>query len=658
MIPALIVGCALLAAAWLALWADTGAPVGKSGGSPPTALKLVVVERQDTPAARIAERFARRVEADSNGSMGIEIVYWPTRFRAATPGRRIAASAIRAVRSNATELGLFPSHALQAQGATTFQALEAPFLISSASGAARATTGSIAVRLQAGLPRISLAGLALVPEGLYRPFGYLKPLLTPADFAGVTIRADRDGATSNLLRMLGAHPVDAGLDSGDTAVHSGFVSGAESATTADDVFPQSAYTTGNIALFPKVDVLVASKRAFGRLRGSQREILREAAAVARAEAIAAGGESGLAAYCRDGGTIVRAPASALRALQAKAAPLLARMRRDPETSSVLAAIERLGLGPATTDASCASTEARPPAGPVYGDFGNVERDALLPPAGSFRRAFTDAELQAAGADEATVARNRGVTALTLHGPGHALRFVVEWPGSSRPSCRGSVELTASRLAELHWNPATPCSGYVAFAWRSDGHDLVIEKLGARTEPRWIKELYPGTWKRVDCEVFTGEAGFDPDITRPCLGPFNLRMLPASGRDSPVFSPDGKRLVFETRLPGRYGLVIAKADGSDVEWLTGDKRAANAWPVFSPDGMWIAFIRFARVVGRGRGVYTWALAVVGADGAGFEQLTPAGPPERIPAEIRWSPKGSRSVYVIRSNGGHHLSWQQG
>ena len=71
--------------------------------------------------------------------------------------------------------------------------------------------------------------------------------------------------------------------------------------------PAGAYTAGNIALFPKVDVVVASTGAFGRLRPAQRAVLRRAVAETRAASTGAAGErAAAAAFCRAGGTIVRA----------------------------------------------------------------------------------------------------------------------------------------------------------------------------------------------------------------------------------------------------------------------------------------------------------------------------------------------------------------
>src|SRR5262249_28743724 len=153
----------------------------------------------------------------------------------------------------------------------------APFLLTSPSAAARATTGAAATRVETSLGALSLTGLALVPEGLYRPFGYLAALEAPGDFAGTRIRSPR--ATAGILRALGAHPVESDAGEGETAVASGF-----------QVAPEDAVTAANVVLSAKIDLLVASSRAFAGLSRRERAILRRAAGEARAQTLASTNE--------------------------------------------------------------------------------------------------------------------------------------------------------------------------------------------------------------------------------------------------------------------------------------------------------------------------------------------------------------------------------
>ena len=166
--------------------------VGTSLAGPPAPkgnaiiLTLANPEPKGRPTSRIAERFARNVAALSKGSLTIKIAYEPT--TAATTSQ-VEAALIRSVRKGSADLAIVPTRAFEASGVRSLRALQAPFLITSETRAAAATTGPIAAQLQSGLQRIGLTGLGLAPEGLRRPFGFEKPLIRPADFKGARIRA-------------------------------------------------------------------------------------------------------------------------------------------------------------------------------------------------------------------------------------------------------------------------------------------------------------------------------------------------------------------------------------------------------------------------------------------------------------------------------------
>ena len=474
-------------------------PTGKSGAGPALDLSLVVVGREGTSPTAIATRFARSVSDLSHGSMNVTLRYIPSGAESTLSSRDAQAAALEALRTGDAQVGLIPTGAFRPYGVTTFQALHAPFLVTSASLADRVTTGAIAARLQAGLARLSLAGLALVPDGLERPFGFLKALVAPADFAGVTIRASYSPDAYALLRVLGARPVEVvGADS-DTAVYSGFTRDAVSVPSAADTFPNDSFTASNVVLFPSVETIVVSNGALESLTPRQRAVLRRAAGDARARMIADTDErKAAAAFCRAGGTIVDASPAAVRALRAKTAPLLHSMTLDEPTREIVDAIRRLPSGSIGVH-SCTRAASVAPVG-LGEHYSRSARDRLVPPNGSYRRAFTASQLRAVGASPAEIDANEGVTTLTLSGSRKAaLFFTLSWLGRvPRPACRGRIALVQRHIA-LRWNPDTPCTGRVAFSSRVDRHgDLVIVAVERSTRPRWLGRLYRGLWKRVDC----------------------------------------------------------------------------------------------------------------------------------------------------------------
>jgi TRAP-type C4-dicarboxylate transport system substrate-binding protein len=469
------------------------APAGKSGSAKGVTLHLAVAGYPGSAEGRLAERFARQVESVSKGAITLSIDY---RSTDTTSGAAVVAS----VRSGEAELAIAPVEAYQAAGAGELGALQAPFAITTLREADRVTNGPVAAKLVAGLAGLGLSGLGLVPEGLYRPFGFLKPLETPGDFEDVTIRAPGSALAAALLRSLGAHPIDASRLDVDTALRSGFASAPAPLTSAHDSFPAQMFVAGNVVFFPEVDVIAAGAPALDRLPHTEQAVIRRAAAAARAATIAGADEPGAArAFCRAGGTLVIAPAADVRALRRRASGILSALARSPATRGLVAELRRLA-GPASEPSPCSPTSAAQSGGIGFEGLPRAKRERLLPPDGSYRRVLTGRSLLADGASEPDIRSNEGVVTLTLAGDRpfeDELFFELSWRGAdSRPPCRGRAGVLNGKVA-VRWNPATPCTSLIEFTWRLDGGDLVIESL-AGTQPRWMRRAYLGRWKRVDC----------------------------------------------------------------------------------------------------------------------------------------------------------------
>lgn len=126
--------------------------------------------------------------------------------------------------------------------------------------------------------------------------------------------------------------------------------------------------------------------------------------------------------------------------------------------------------------------------------------------------------------------------------------------------------------------------------------------------------------------------------------------------NPSWSPDGTRLVFESRRhPGRTEIYVINVDGTGERRLTvSDSSVENTHPSWSPDGTTIAFDS-----NRDR---SWNIYVIGADGGNARRVTSATGPTS-PSFARhpeWSPDGrliafdsdrdgNGELYVIRPDG---------
>jgi TRAP-type C4-dicarboxylate transport system substrate-binding protein len=165
-------------------------------------LTLGITEARGRPLADIAEVFAARVKALSKGTIVVKIAYESGYSQGKdTPVSLLDANVIGLVRSGKNALAFVPTRAFQGQGVNSFQALQAPFLITTEATMDRVTAGTIAGRLQSGLPKLGLTGLGFAPEGLRRPFGFRKALVSPADFAGIGFRAVRSEQFWALIRL-------------------------------------------------------------------------------------------------------------------------------------------------------------------------------------------------------------------------------------------------------------------------------------------------------------------------------------------------------------------------------------------------------------------------------------------------------------------------
>jgi len=134
-------------------------------------------------------------------------------------------------------------------------------------------------------------------------------------------------------------------------------------------------------------------------------------------------------------------------------------------------------------------------------------------------------------------------------------------------------------------------------WSPDGHRIACRRQGRIVE-RWL-----------DSEK---ETVLSPSGWTQCSWP--------------VYSPDGKRLLFVAPTGGRDGIFVMTPGGNDREILVeGEILSAPRW---RPGGEKIAYQD---------GSHIWIMA---ADGSGTYQLTTAGGIQRAPA---WSPDGSTVAY---------------
>ncbi len=134
---------------------------------------------------------------------------------------------------------------------------------------------------------------------------------------------------------------------------------------------------------------------------------------------------------------------------------------------------------------------------------------------------------------------------------------------------------------------------------------------------------------------------------------NLRRLTnnPAGDGNPSWSPDGKRIVFTSDRDGHFmngipttEIYVMDADGRNQQNLT-NNPSYDSSPSWSPDGKRIAFDSDRD------GRFNWEIYVIDADGGNLQRITnnpddDGWPDDRYPS---WSPDGKRIVFSARRDG---------
>jgi TRAP-type C4-dicarboxylate transport system substrate-binding protein len=337
---------------------------------PTTTLRLAVSDGEDDPDAPYALEFIQQVKTLSNGNITIEPVW----HAGDDVGDTYETGVIQHVREGTFDLGLTPSRAWDTDNVTSFQALQAPFLIDNDALAVAIAKSDIATRMLESLSATGVMGLTLWPEDLRHPFSPLpdNPILSPEDLAGLNFRVPISKTSNTLFASLGAEPMmaDSGYDAGESGLLQGaYLSGIPT-------------FTANVTFFAKYQTLFANSAAFEKLSEEQRAVLRQAAAGTQKKAVAEhmGDVQAGTAWCAAGGSIVLASEEQLAAFEKAAQPVFDSIKQDPFNAERMAEISELKAHtePSSGASACAPDVAQ--ASPEPGTETQVW-SAGLPPNG-------------------------------------------------------------------------------------------------------------------------------------------------------------------------------------------------------------------------------------------------------------------------------------
>ena len=218
---------------------------------------------------------------------------------------------------------------------------------------------------------------------------------------------------------------------------------------------------------------------------------------------------------------------------------------------------------------------------------------------------------------------------------------------------------------------TRLQGVGGVAWAPDGRSLIVSALHRGANHLFRVHFPDGKTERMSGVSLTDFVGgglsissvaknmaisvseFDVDIWR-IAGPVwpdavhrpEPQRFIASTRDdvSPDYSPDGKRIAFESRRTGSQEIWSVDAEGHDAVQITNFGGAQVGSPRWSPDGSKIAFD--SRKFGTGD------IFIVSSNGGTATRLTADGFSHALPV---WSQDG-RSIYCRTDRSGRNEIWK--
>lgn len=315
----------------------------------PITLRLAVADPEGRPSDPYVHEFIEQVKTLSNGNITVQ----PTWDAGDSTEAGFEAGVIQVVKKGEYDLGLAGSRAFDKENITSFQALQAPFLIDNDALALAVATSDIVPRMLERLSSAGIVGFTLWPEDLRHPFSVVpgKAILFVEDLKGTNVRTTPSDTSYSLIEALGGKPMFG--DGEFQAAESGLRQGASLGGTPT--------ATGNVVFFAKFQVLFANGTVFEKLSEAQRTILRDAAAATQKKAITEHPSEVDAAnaWCADGGSIVLASDAQVLAFQAAAQPVFDEIERDPSNAELLTAIRDLKAktNPSPGAKACASAPA-------------------------------------------------------------------------------------------------------------------------------------------------------------------------------------------------------------------------------------------------------------------------------------------------------------
>ena len=309
------VSAAAVAAALIGLAACGGLPTVNKAGAvrhAVTVIRLQMPDEGNPDGLYFAQDVARR----SHGT--VKVVVDSGAYPSTVPANE--ARLVAALRAGQVGFSYQPARDFAAAGVPGFQALDAPFLVTTIRASELLASSPLASAMLSQLSSLGLVGIGLIPTEP-RQILSTQPLIAPSAFNGIRLRITDNPETAALVTAIGARPVQRESASQVRGLlRSGSLTGVETSPEyilANSYNADTSYLT-SYAVIPKFETIVATQAAWRALTAAQRAAIRQAAAdtLAHARQVQARESQELAGFCR-GGLILDQPSAAQLAALAR-----------------------------------------------------------------------------------------------------------------------------------------------------------------------------------------------------------------------------------------------------------------------------------------------------------------------------------------------------
>ena len=296
--------------------------------------------------------FVQRLSDLSRGKMSVKVVY-SVGGLATTAEQEV----VKDVAAGNFDLGFAGTSVFDTLGVPSFQALSAPMLIDSYPLENAVIRSSLPAKMMAGVAKLDVTGLAVLGDEMRRPVGVRQPILSLADWRGITFGTYQSNTEDAAVRALGAKPGPGFATARDQALASGTLQGFDLNLVYYNQLskePVAPYITANVNLWPRMVALFANPGRLGKLSASQRRLVTQAATDAAVHSTGLFQDEApvVRDICQSGGRFADASAADLQALRQSFAPVYANLETDPQTKVMIGQITAMKgsipAGPALT----------------------------------------------------------------------------------------------------------------------------------------------------------------------------------------------------------------------------------------------------------------------------------------------------------------------